>query len=107
MVTIKEAEEARRAGSHATQFNTAVSASESAAALWKRLGFSIVGALPRAYRQRESGPVDAYAMRRSPRAANPSRVTPARRLSPVVGVRLVDPALLRGMPKLSVKTAIL
>lgn len=37
---------------------------ESAVALWKKCGFSIVGTLPRAYRHRELGLVDAYVMHR-------------------------------------------
>lgn len=57
-------EEARRAGFHAMQFNIVVSTNESAVALWKKCGFSIVGTLPRAYRHRELGLVDAYVMHR-------------------------------------------
>jgi hypothetical protein len=30
--------------------------------LWKQLGFSIVGTLPKAYRHRQLGYVDAYVM---------------------------------------------
>src|ERR1700749_912196 len=57
-------EEARRAGFRAMQFNIVVSTNESAVALWKKLGFSIVGTLPQAYRHRELGLVDAYVMHR-------------------------------------------
>jgi L-amino acid N-acyltransferase YncA len=57
-------EEARRMGFHAMQFNMVVSTNESAVALWKKLGFSIVGTLPQAYRHRELGLVDAYVMYR-------------------------------------------
>lgn len=57
-------EEARRMGFHAMQFNIVVSTNESAVALWKKLGFSIVGTLPQAYRHRELGLVDAYVMHR-------------------------------------------
>ena len=57
-------EEARRAGFHAMQFNMVVSTNESAVALWKKFGFSIVGTLPQAYRHRELGLVDAYVMHR-------------------------------------------
>ena len=57
-------EEARRMGFHAMQFNMVVSTNESAVALWKKFGFSIVGTLPQAYRRRGLGLVDAYVMHR-------------------------------------------
>ena len=57
-------EEARRMGFLAMQFNIVVSTNEAAVALWKKFGFSIVGTLPRAYRHRELGLVDAYVMHR-------------------------------------------
>lgn len=57
-------EEARRMGFHAMQFNIVVSTNESAVALWKKFGFSILGTLPQAYRHRELGLVDAYVMHR-------------------------------------------
>jgi L-amino acid N-acyltransferase YncA len=57
-------DEARRMGFRAMQFNIVVSTNESAVALWKKLGFSVVGTLPRAYRHRELGLVDAYVMHR-------------------------------------------
>jgi L-amino acid N-acyltransferase YncA len=57
-------EEARRMGFRAMQFNIVVSTNESAVALWKKFGFSIVGTLPKAYRHRELGLVDAYVMHR-------------------------------------------
>jgi L-amino acid N-acyltransferase YncA len=57
-------EEARRLGFHAMQFNLVVSTNESAVALWKKCGFSILGTLPQAYRHREFGLVDAYVMHR-------------------------------------------
>jgi len=57
-------EEARRMGFRAMQFNMVVSTNESAVGLWKKLGFSIVGTLPQAYRHRELGLVDAYVMHR-------------------------------------------
>lgn len=57
-------EEARRVGFHAMQFNIVVSTNESAVALWKKLGFSIIGTLPQAYRHKELGLVDAYVMHR-------------------------------------------
>lgn len=57
-------EEARRMGFHSMQFNIVVSTNESAVALWKKFGFSIIGTLPQAYRHRELGLVDAYVMHR-------------------------------------------
>jgi L-amino acid N-acyltransferase YncA len=56
--------EAREAGFLAMQFNFVVSTNEAAVALWKKLGFAIVGTLPKAFRHRELGFVDAYVMYR-------------------------------------------
>ncbi|MGO4478520.1 N-acetyltransferase family protein [Massilia sp. 2TAF26] len=55
-------EEARRQRYLAMQFNYVVSTNSPAINLWKRLGFSIVGTLPKAYRHRRLGYVDAYVM---------------------------------------------
>ena len=44
------------------QFNFVVSTNENAVELWKRLGFTIVGTLPGAFRHRTRGFVDAYVM---------------------------------------------
>lgn len=57
-------QEARAAGFLAMQFNFVVSTNEGAVALWKKLGFEIVGTLPKAFRHRELGYVDAYVMYR-------------------------------------------
>lgn len=46
------------------QFNFVVSTNRPAVALWRKLGFSIVGTLPRAFRHCELGLVDAYVMHR-------------------------------------------
>jgi L-amino acid N-acyltransferase YncA len=54
--------EARRLGYLAMQFNFVVSTNDAAIHLWKRLGFSIVGTLPKAFRHRRLGYVDAYVM---------------------------------------------
>ena len=54
--------EARRQRYLAMQFNYVVSTNNAAITLWKRLGFSIVGTLPKAYRHRRLGYVDAYVM---------------------------------------------
>jgi ribosomal protein S18 acetylase RimI-like enzyme len=56
--------EAKRAGYLAMQFNIVVSTNETALALWKKLGFSIVGTLPKAFLHAELGYVDAYVMYR-------------------------------------------
>lgn len=55
---------AREHGFLAMQFNFVVSTNAAAVALWQRLGFSIVGTLPRAFRHRRLGLVDAYVMHR-------------------------------------------
>ena len=55
-------EQARAAGYLAMQFNFVVSTNTGAVALWKKLGFEIVGTLPKAYRHSEVGLVDAYVM---------------------------------------------
>jgi ribosomal protein S18 acetylase RimI-like enzyme len=57
-------EEARRQGFTAMQFNFVVSTNEAAIALWKKLGFRIVGELPKAFRHPTRGLVDAYVMHR-------------------------------------------
>lgn len=56
--------QARRAGFLAMQFNFVVSTNTAAVELWKKLGFEIVGTLPKVFRHRELGPVDAYVMHR-------------------------------------------
>jgi L-amino acid N-acyltransferase YncA len=56
--------EARRAGFLAMQFNFVVSTNTGAVELWKRLGFQVVGTLPKVFRHRELGLVDAYVMHR-------------------------------------------
>lgn len=55
---------ARAAGFIAMQFNFVVSTNRAALALWQGLGFTIVGTLPRAYRHRTLGEVDAHVMYR-------------------------------------------
>ncbi len=58
-------DEARRAGFLAMQFNMVVSTNRAAVRLWEGLGFSVVGTLPKVFRHRELGLVDAYVMYRS------------------------------------------
>ena len=55
-------DEARRQGYLAMQFNYVVSTNSAAVMLWKKLGFSIVGTLPKAFRHKRLGYVDAYVM---------------------------------------------
>ena len=57
-------DEARRLGYTAMQFNFVVSTNEAAVALWKKLGFRIVGEIPKAFRHPARGLVDAYVMHR-------------------------------------------
>ncbi len=56
--------EAKRAGFSAMQFNFVVSTNTPAVALWRKLGFEIAATLPRAFRHRERGLVDAFVMHR-------------------------------------------
>ena len=57
--------EARRRGFRAMQFNFVVSTNVAALALWKSLGFAIVGTLPQVFKHRDLGYVDAHVMYRS------------------------------------------
>jgi len=56
--------EAKKAGYQALQFNFVVSTNKSAIALWKKLGFAIVGTLPQAFNHQQLGYVDAHVMHR-------------------------------------------
>ena len=56
--------EAKKAGYLAMQFNFVVSTNEAAVWLWQKLGFSIVGILPKAFLHHRLGFVDAYVMHR-------------------------------------------
>lgn len=56
--------EAKKLGFKAMQFNFVVSTNISAIRLWKNLGFSIVGKLPKAFNHSRLGYVDAYIMYR-------------------------------------------
>lgn len=56
--------EARRQGYEAMQFNFVVSTNTAGVNLWKKLGFEIVGTLPKAFRHATLGDVDAYVMHR-------------------------------------------
>jgi ribosomal protein S18 acetylase RimI-like enzyme len=48
----------------AMQFNYVVSTNAPAVELYKKLGFVIVGTLPKAFRHKQLGLVDAYVMYR-------------------------------------------
>jgi L-amino acid N-acyltransferase YncA len=54
--------EARRLGYLAMQFNFVVSTNQPAVALWRKLGFEVVGTLPKAYLHQRLGYVDALVM---------------------------------------------
>jgi L-amino acid N-acyltransferase YncA len=56
--------EASRAGYKAMQFNFVVSTNTGAVELWKKLGFQVVGTLPKAFRHATLGDVDAFVMHR-------------------------------------------
>ena len=57
-------EAARQAGFRAMQFNFVVGTNTRAVALWQRMGFSIVGRLPRAFDHPSEGEIDALVMHR-------------------------------------------
>ena len=54
--------QARSEGFMAMQFNYVVSTNAPAVELYRKLGFAIVGTLPKAFRHQELGLVDAYVM---------------------------------------------
>lgn len=57
-------EEARKAGFLAMQFNRVVSANHAAIELYKKIGFVIVGTVPKAFQHRTLGLVDVFIMHR-------------------------------------------
>jgi L-amino acid N-acyltransferase YncA len=54
--------EARRLGFRGMQFNLVVKTNEKAVRLWLKMGFSIIGEIPEAYKHSELGYVNAYIM---------------------------------------------
>jgi ribosomal protein S18 acetylase RimI-like enzyme len=62
--------EAVARGYEAMQFNFVVSTNESAVRLWKKMGFAVVGTLPRVFRHPTLGLVDAYVMHKFLRPAD-------------------------------------
>jgi ribosomal protein S18 acetylase RimI-like enzyme len=57
-------DEARRLGYRAMQFNYVVSTNDNAVALWKKLGFTVVGTIPQGFQHPDGRFVDAYVMHR-------------------------------------------
>ena len=57
-------QEARLAGFRAMQFNAVVSTNARAVALWRRLGFAIIGTVPEGFRHPTRGFVDLLIMHR-------------------------------------------
>jgi L-amino acid N-acyltransferase YncA len=55
---------AKQQGYQAMQFNFVVATNTGAVALWKSLGFTIVGTIPKAFRHARLGYVDVYVMHR-------------------------------------------
>jgi L-amino acid N-acyltransferase YncA len=55
-------DEALRLGYRAMQYNLVVKTNEASVHLWQKMGFTIVGTLPGAFRHAEHGFVDAYVM---------------------------------------------
>lgn len=53
---------ARERGYHAMQFNAVVASNTRAVALWKSLGFDIIGTVPEAFRHPQLGLVDLHIM---------------------------------------------
>jgi ribosomal protein S18 acetylase RimI-like enzyme len=53
---------ARELGYKAMQFNMVVSTNEGAVRLWQKLGYEIVGTLPKAFKHPKQGYVDAFVM---------------------------------------------
>lgn len=49
-------------GYTAMQFNSVVATNEIAVKLWQKLGFNIIGTIPKAYQHRRLGLVDCYIM---------------------------------------------
>jgi predicted N-acetyltransferase YhbS len=57
-------DEARRQGYEAMQFNFVVSTNAAGVTLWKKLGFAIIGTVPKAFRHATLGLVDVHVMHR-------------------------------------------
>ncbi|HSR34512.1 MAG TPA: GNAT family N-acetyltransferase, partial [Anaerolineae bacterium] len=57
-------EEARRLGYKAMQYNLVAATNRGAVDLWRKMGFEIVGTLPKAFNHARLGLVDAHVMYR-------------------------------------------
>lgn len=55
-------EEAKRLGFKAMQYNLVVSTNNQAVKLWQKMGFQIIGTVPKAFRHKTHGLVAAYIM---------------------------------------------
>lgn len=55
-------EVARSLGYKAMQFNLVVASNEGAVRLWKKLGYEVIGTIPKAFQHRTASFVDAYVM---------------------------------------------
>ncbi|HNP06989.1 MAG TPA: GNAT family N-acetyltransferase [Cyclobacteriaceae bacterium] len=55
-------EEAKRLGYLAMQFNIVIKSNENAIALWKKVGFEIIGEIPNAFNHPRLGMTNAYVM---------------------------------------------
>jgi RimJ/RimL family protein N-acetyltransferase len=53
---------AKQYGFKAMQFNLVVSTNNAAVNLWKKLGFDLVGTLPKAFKSQQNGYIDAFVM---------------------------------------------
>jgi len=56
--------EAVRLGHKAMQYNLVVVINTYAVEWWQKMGFKIIGTLPRAFNHKQMGPVDAHVMYR-------------------------------------------
>ena len=57
--------EAKKLGYTAMQFNLVVKSNEKAVALWKKIGFEIIGEIPDAFKHAKNGLTNAYIMYRN------------------------------------------
>lgn len=62
MLCVHSQDIAVQLGFAAMQFNSVVASNEVAVNLWIKLGFKIIGTIPKAYRHKKRGLVDAYIM---------------------------------------------
>lgn len=81
---------ARESGFLAMQFNSVVATNEVAVALWQKLGFDVVGRLPKAYRHAREGLVDCLVMFKW-LAPAPSETAP----TPLIGRKNIESVVSR------------